>query len=276
MLNEPPDRNPSEADSANQQLKLRIPLVQPAFMLLMLATLVAFFLVRIPTAPESDPLLIRLGAQGSAILERTQVYRLFSAQLLLEQPYWGSGFVAGLLSGLVSLYTFYIVGTGAERLWGHLRFALVFLLGGLAGTLLTMIFIGLNLVPADVFLATAPNAIMAVLAGEVVYMYRHRKLWGLRGAQRRIFLGGLASINLVLGAFASRVDLFGLLGGLIGGAVLAWYVAPLHLPRPHPEEPGALLGEDVNPLRSQWVTLALYVTALVGLLALGVTLTRQL
>lgn len=273
MLNEPPNRKPSE-NAPDQQIKLRIPLAQPAFTILLLFILVALFLARIPNTLPDDPILNQLGAQGSAILLGGQPYRLLTAQLLLEQPYRGSRLIVGIISLGISLYTLYIVGNGAERLWGHGRFAVIYFLGGIAGALVSLLVIPLNLMPIDVYFAAAPNAILAVLAGEVVYMYRHRNLWGLRGMQRRIFLVTLAFVNLLVGAFAPRVDLFGLIGGIIGGAVLAWFVAPLHMPRPHPDEPGALLGEDMNPLRRSWVVIAVYSTALVGLLALGVSLVR--
>ncbi len=274
MLNEPNNRNPSEnAQAGAGRVTLRIPSVLPIVTWVIGLVLLLVLLARITATPQTDQVLTTLGIQGSAVLEEAQSLRLVSSLLLLAQPYRMQWLVPGL-SALLSLYTLYIVGNGAERLWGHLRFGLLYLIGGAAGCLVTLVLVAFGVVPASIALVGAPNAIMALLGGEVIYMYRHRKLYSTRGRQRQIFLGSIALLNLVLGAFAPTVDLFGMIGGLLGGALLAWYVAPLHMLRPHPDEPGALLGEDVNPLRGQLVPLALYVTGLVGLLALGVTLMR--
>jgi hypothetical protein len=130
--------------------------------------------------------------------------------------------------------------------------------------------IAVNLVPLDMVMSAGGNAVLAVLAAEQVYLYKHRKLYGKRGQQRRMYLTVLAVLVLVLGALAPRTDLFGLLGGMAGGATLAAFISPFHLPRPHPDEPGALLGEDVNPLQTRVIPLALYVSALLSVLILGV------
>ncbi|MEM6282879.1 MAG: rhomboid family intramembrane serine protease [Chloroflexota bacterium] len=273
MLNEPPDKNASESTG---QLTLRIPTVTPAFTAVMLVLLFLLTLVRIPTGPEADTLLQVFGVSGEGALQNRQAYRALTALFLLEQPYatGAASLITGLIALVISLYSFYIIGTSAERLWGHVRFGLVYFLGGMAGTLTTLIFVGAGAIPVGALVVGAPAGIVATLGGEIIYMYRHRKLYGQRGQQRRGFLGMLVLLNLIAGAFAARTDLFGLLGALIGGAVLAWYIAPVHLPRPHPEDPGALLGEDVNPITRRLVPLAVYATGLVALLALASVLFR--
>ncbi|MEL6149446.1 MAG: rhomboid family intramembrane serine protease [Chloroflexota bacterium] len=273
MLNEPPDKNPSENAG---QLTLRIPTVTPAFTAVMLVLLFLLTLVRIPTGPDEDTLLRLFAVSGDGALMNGQSYRALTSLFLLEQPYATSAasIITGIIALVINLYSFYIIGTSAERLWGHLRFGLVYFLGGMAGTLTTLIFVGAGAIPQAALIVGAPAAIMATLSGEIIYMYRHRKLYGQRGQQRRGFIGTLVLLNMVVGAFASRTDLFGLLGALIGGAVLAWYISPVHLPRPHPEDAGALLGEDVNPLKRRLLPLAVYGTGLVALLALASVLFR--
>jgi rhomboid protease GluP len=274
MLNDSDNRNPSEkTGSGREQVTLRIPSVRPIVTWVIGGILVLVLLARMTATPATDQALMTMGIEGQAVLAEAESFRLASALVLLAQPYGMRWWVPGL-SALLSLYTLYIVGNSAERLWGHLRFGLVYVVGGITGALVTLVLVSVGFVPVGVAIVAAPNAIVALLSGEVVYMYRHRKLYGKRGGQRQRFLGGIAALNVVLGAFAPTVDLFGIMGGLLGGVLLAWYVTPLHVLRSHPDKPGALLGEDVNPLRGQLVPLAFYLTGLVGLLALGMTLMR--
>lgn len=267
-----PDKIPSDSfvPDPSQKITLRIPSVSPALTVIMLIVLLVVFLLRLPNPPDADPVLMALGVQGTALFTQTQLYRLLTALVLVEQSSWWLAWLHMLVSG----YTLFIVGASSERLWGHLRFGLMFLLGGATGILASLLLVSVGIVPENLYLVAAPNAILSTLGGEIVYMYRHRRLYGLRGRQRRTFLTTMAVINLLLGAFAPRVDLFGMIGGLLGGAVLAWFIAPFHVLRPHPDDVSAILGEDANPLQSQIVPLALYVTALVGILALGVAIAR--
>jgi hypothetical protein len=49
-----------------------------------------------------------------------------------------------------------------------------------------------------------------------------------------------------------RVDNWAHLGGVLGGAALAWFIGPIFIVRRHPEHPDALLGEDINPLKGKY------------------------
>lgn len=265
MLNEPPNRNSSDQ---KQSVKLRIPSVSPIFTISMLIVGFLTFLARFRADALSDVILQRLGIQGAAVLEQYQLYRLFTAQILLEQFYPPLAYL-GIIQALLSLYTLYIVGSSMERLWGNTRFALVYVLGGTTGAIVSLLLVASGVIPADIYLVTAPNAILAVLGAEWVYMFKHRRLYTRQGQLRRNYLIGLAVLNLIVGAFVARVDLFGLLGGLVGGGILATIISPLHLPRPHPDEPGALLGEDVNPLHRRTLMLTLYASVLASALLLG-------
>jgi rhomboid protease GluP len=272
MLNDSPDRNPSETARAPQQVTLRIPSVTPAVTALLLLTMLLLFVVGLFSS-NGDPLLVRTGLQADAVLQQNELYRLITPLLLLERPY-APGAIVAVASALLGLYTFYIVGNSMERLWGNLRFALVFFLAGSTSVIVTLLLASFGWIGDDVFFVAAPGAILAVLGAEFIYMVRHRKLYGTRGRQRRFYLAGLAILNLALAVIAPRTEIFGTLGGMIGGDVLSWFVGPLHLPRAHPDEAGALLGEDVNPLSSRWVNVVLYFTVLLSMLTLAVYLGR--
>ncbi len=244
MVNEPPKKKP------RQQVSLRIPSVSPLLTYLMLFCSGALVLSGIASVETAESLIATLGVNVIAVVNDAQFYRPFSALFLNANPQ-GPNPAINLAHAASTLYLLYIIGSSTERLWGHVRYALVFILGGMAGAVLSM-----SLSAPNVFLVAAANGVLAAGGAELVYLYKHRKLLGRNGRRRRNYLAALMAINLVLAFFAANVDLWGPLGGLIGGAVLGWAISPFHVVRMHPDEPGALLGEDVNPLaRRAWVPL---------------------
>ena len=164
---------------------------------------------------------------------------------------------------IFNCYILYQVGTSVERLFGHVRFGLVYLLGGLAGSIASAV-----LGDPRTYSVGASGAVFAVLGAELVYLYQHRKLLGVRGrAQIRsvimfMFINFAFGALTGLGATAIRVDNWAHLGGAIGGAALAWFIAPLYIVRRHPERPNALLGEDINPLKNRYWAVSLFGAAL--------------
>ena len=257
MPNDMTDRTSSEAA---EQVTLRIPTATPTVTALLVVTLLLLFV-----GGTLDTLLLtRTGLQMNAIINELQLHRLLTGLVLL--PFQPERMIISVLFALVSLYTLYIVGNSTERLWGNARFALVYGLAGVSGGVVTVLLAALGLLPTEAFYAAAPGAILAGLGAEFVYMTLHSNLYGQRGVQRRMYLGGLAALNVLLAAFVPQVDVFGTVAGLLGGAVFAWYVGPMHLPRQHPDDPNALLGEDVNPLSTRWTTVLLYFTVVLALL----------
>lgn len=260
MTNETPDRTSSK--KANQQVTLRIPTATPTVTALLVLTLL---LLWVANMAQGENMLLRQAGLGEAsVLEALQLHRLLTSLVLLPAP--TERMALTIAMGLLSLYTLYIVGNSMERLWGNLRFALVYLLVGLLGVVLTLLLMVLGLLPGDGFYAAAPGAVLGLLGAEWMYMRRHRKLYGQRGQQRQLYLAGLAALNIMLMVFAPFVDVVGSLASLAGGVVLAWQAGPLHLPTQHPDEPGALLGEDVNPLRTRWLTLLIFATLILAFL----------
>lgn len=106
----------------------------------------------------------------------------------------------------------YMVGKIAEQVWGKLAYISLYLLAGVFGGLLTM------LLSPTVLSAGASSSIFGLFAAVAVLGY-----FG-RGS----FLGQLGSsfqtlivVNLVLNLFMPDVNIWGHLGGAIGGGLLA-------------------------------------------------------
>ncbi len=286
MFNDPPPErrkpHPLERDPAplpnspppGQQVILHIPSVKPNVTYAIIAINVIIFLIR-ALSPEIDEQFFLLGANHPPdVIAGGEIYRLFTSMFLHASVFSprGNYVFQYSLHLIFNMYILYNVGTQIERLFGHVRFALVYLLGGLAGGVLSVV---LN--DASIYSVGASGAVFAVLAAQFVYLYQHRKLLGARGRAQMRSLAMLAIINLLFGALtglggaALRVDNWAHIGGMIGGLALTWAIGPIYIVRRHPEQPDALLGEDINPLKNRYWALSLYVVVLMVILIVART-----
>lgn len=274
---EPPPPPPSEQQPPRQRVTLHIPSVRPTATYLLILINVAIFVIR-ATSPELDEQLFLWGANHPRdVLLGGEYYRLLTSMFLHASIYnpFGGFAPANSLHLIFNMYILYAVGTSLERLFGHTRFVIVYLLGGLAGSVLSMLLGGL-----DIYSVGASGAVFSILGAEFIYLFHHRRLMGEAGRARRQSLITFGIINLLFGlasaipGSAMRVDNWAHLGGLVGGLVLAWFISPILTLKEHPDHPGELLGVDTNPLNRRYWIVSLYATALVVLVFIGVTLAR--
>lgn len=266
----PPGGDPPQGGARPRQpVTLHIPSVRPTFTYALIAINVAIFLIR-ASSFQIDQQLLEWGANNpAAVVANGEVYRLFTSMFLHASIFtFRGGYVfANSLHLIFNMYALYVFGVQVERLFGHVRFALIYLLGGLGGAVLSAV-----LSDASVYSVGASGAVFAILGAEFVYLYQHRKLLGARGRAQMQSLALITVINLLYGGLttaagaAMRIDNWAHIGGLVGGLALAWGIGPLYIVRRHPEIPGALIGEDINPLKNRYWVLTIYGLALMGLL----------
>ncbi|MFN8450719.1 MAG: rhomboid family intramembrane serine protease [Anaerolineae bacterium] len=284
MLNDPPPerrkQHPLERDPVpppmpgggqpqRQQVILHIPSVRPTVTYAIIAINVLVFVIRL-ISPQLDDQIFYWGANhGQDVVVNGEVYRLLTSMFLHASIYGfrGALVLQNSLHIVFNMYILYVIGTQVERLFGHVRYAAVYLLGGLAGSVLSAALGG-----GDSYSVGASGAVFAVIGAQFIYLYQHRKLLGVRGRAQMRSLIYLAAINLVFGALTGVagagiiVDNWAHLGGLIGGLILTWAIGPIYILRQHPEHPGELLGEDINPLKNRYWVLSLYVVVLMAIL----------
>lgn len=170
-------------------------------------------------ATARDLWTLILGAKIDALIEAGQLWRLFSAVFVH----------AGLLHLAVNLFSLHFLGRVLEAVFGPVRFLLVYLLSGLAGSLA-------SLALSDAASVGASGAIFGVLGGVAVFgiRNRHRMVPALR---RHLVTNPLIwiGLNTLAGLAIPRVDLAAHTGGLLCGAlvslVLADRIGPVQ-PRP--------------------------------------------
>jgi membrane associated rhomboid family serine protease len=146
-----------------------------------------------------------------------------------------AGFLhAGLLHLAFNMYLLYLLGQLLEPAVGRMRFALIYFVSLLAGSL------GVLLVSPDVLTVGASGAVFGLM-GAAVVLQRSRGISPFASG-----LGGLIAINLVLTFLIPGISVGGHVGGLIGGLVAGALLLELPervtLPRAVPELAALALG----------------------------------
>ncbi|MDZ4670576.1 MAG: rhomboid family intramembrane serine protease [Phototrophicales bacterium] len=225
--------------------------------------IMAFYIL----TPQQANDIYRWGANNHReVLQGGQYHRLLSAMFLH----------ASISHVILNMYSLYIIGATIERFFGYLRFLAVYFLGGLAGSVLSVI---LN--PPLVTSVGASGAIFAIFGAQYIYLYKHRKLLGEMGKQQMRQLLIIGGLNFAVGIISTfnfeggvSIDNWGHLGGLIGGLIVAWFISPLFLLQKHPTNENAFEVVDVNPLENHYTNLLLYGSGLMVIIIIGTFFAR--
>jgi rhomboid protease GluP len=118
-----------------------------------------------------------------------------------------------------NMYALFILGPGLERLFGHVRFLVLYLLGGFAGNVISFLL-------SPEYSLGASTAIFGLIGAQGVFFYRNRELYGRMARSALINTLTVAAINLIIG-LSPGIDNWGHVGGLIGGTLFAWFGGPL-------------------------------------------------
>lgn len=285
MINEPPESGrrvhplenpavrpaPTTDDAPRTKVTLHIASVKPYVTWALVGVMVIIFLVRAINPAWDEALFLAFANRQSDVFRNGEFYRLFTSMFLHASIQGGLG---NSLHLIFNAYILWSSGSQLESMFGHLRFWLIFLLGGLTGSIASALLGG------NIYSVGASGAVFAVLGAQFVFLYKHRKLLGAAGRSQMRSLITLGAMNLALGLISSlspsggRIDNWAHLGGAVGGLALAWVISPFYLVRRHPMIPTDLLGEDSNPLIRRTTALSLYAAGLVVLLIVGSMLLR--
>jgi membrane associated rhomboid family serine protease len=250
-----------------QRVRLQLPTPQPTFTYVLLGAIIVVYLLGqiFPEPPQrvvmgyrvtntEDWMVVAFAKVNQFILQDGQVYRLLTSMFL------HSGIAHLFFNG----WALYVIGQDIERLFGHVRFLLIYFLGGLTASVASMI------LSPEAWSVGASGAIFAIFGAEMVFLYRNRVLFGELARRRLTTLLYLLALNLFIGVFANTVnsatgagliDNWAHVGGFLGGLALAWLLGPLFKAAPPvsvpSETPGTPSGvmiplEDQNP-PSRWM-----------------------
>jgi rhomboid protease GluP len=154
--------------------------------------------------------LIDFGAMSGPEIAGGDYWRLFTAMFLH----------VGVIHLAMNAFMLFIFGRLVESVFGPFRFALLYVLSGLFGSLTSF------LINSDVIAAGASGAVFGIIGVMAAYFAAQRNVMGKMAQQNLYGLLGLAAINLVLGQIIPGIDNWAHLGGFAAGFGLGYAFTP--------------------------------------------------
>lgn len=176
------------------------PYVTYVFLALNIGTWLIMSLVGLLMGWNQSQQLFYFGAKVNLLIVQGEYWRLLTAMFLH----------IGILHLFFNSYALYIYGPLVEKLFGKVKFTLIYLISGLIGSLLSYIFSAHDA-------AGASGAIFGLM-GSLLYFRKEKK-----SLYQKVFGPGLIliiGINLVYGFVQPGIDNWGHIGGLLGGFLM--------------------------------------------------------
>jgi len=201
---------PPEPASSPQSVRVAMPSLVPMATYAILGFTVLIYLLQMASKAmlNGDDLPLMLGARVTELILEGQWWRFIT-------PVFLHGSVTHIFFNMYALLS---LGSLLERHFGHGRFVLLYFLGAFAGNVFSFLL-------TDGYSVGASTAIFGLVAAEVIFFYQNRKLFGSQAKQaigNAVFIIG---VNLFIG-LAPGIDNWGHVGGLLGGAMFAWFAGP--------------------------------------------------
>ena len=143
--------------------------------------------------------LVNISNFGSNI----EFYRIFTSIFLH----------ASLIHFLMNMYSLYVIGPQLESFYGKIKYLIIFVVSGIIGNLLSLLFMQNNVVAVG-----ASGSIFGLLGSLLYFGYYYRVY--LSGVIRSQIIP-LIILNLGIGFLASSINNFAHIGGLIGGILIS-------------------------------------------------------
>lgn len=213
-FSDPNPDQPPEAIPTRQPVYVRMPSLPPtATYILIGVTVFVYILQMLGSALLGDSnygidFVTLFGARISEAIDAGQVWRLIT-------PVFLHGSLAHIFFNMYALLS---VGSLLERHFGHGRFVLMYFLGAFSGNVLSYLF-------TQGYSVGASTAVFGLIAAEAVFFYQNRELFGSHARSAISNAVFIIVINLFLG-LAPNIDTWGHIGGLLGGAIFAWFAGP--------------------------------------------------
>jgi rhomboid protease GluP len=207
---EPPAQSPQGETVPQQAVRVALPSLAPMATYVILGFTVLIYLLQMASmAILNDDLPLMLGARVTDLIREGQWWRFIT-------PVFLHGSVAHIFFNMYALLS---LGTFLERHFGHGRFVLLYFLGAFAGNVFSFLL-------TEGYSVGASTAVFGLVAAEVIFFYQNRKLFGGQAKQAIGNAAVIIVINLFIGISSSGIDNWGHVGGLLGGAMFAWFAGP--------------------------------------------------
>ena len=180
---------------------------EPVTVALILINVLVFIAVELTGTSQNAWHVLDYGAAYTPyIVQNGEVYRLFTSMFL----HFG---IEHLVNNMLVLF---VLGSRLEQVIGKLRFLFIYLAGGIAGNIFSLI---LELRNQDFSLSAGASGAVFAVMGAMIYVVIRNKGWLGDLSMRQILV--MAVFSLYFGFTSSGVDNAAHIGGMIAGFVLA-------------------------------------------------------
>jgi membrane associated rhomboid family serine protease len=156
--------------------------------------------------------LITYGAKDNDLIIAGQYWR-FITPIFLH---------VNLLHIGLNMLNLAVLGVFLERIVGHLRFFLIYVVAGVVSIIASFYF-----APQEISVG-ASGAIFGLVGAYSIFVLVHRHALPRKGTPALLWLIFIIGINLSVGLFFSTVDNYAHVGGLLSGCLLGWEFTPLY------------------------------------------------
>lgn len=180
---------------------------EPVTVVLILINVLVFIAVELTGTSQNAWHVLDYGAAYTPyIVQNGEVYRLFTSMFL----HFG---IEHLVNNMLVLF---VLGSRLEQVIGKLRFLFIYLAGGIAGNIFSLI---LELRNQDFSVSAGASGAVFAVMGAMIYVVIRNKGWLGDLSMRQILV--MAAFSLYFGFTSSGVDNAAHIGGMIAGFVLA-------------------------------------------------------
>ena len=198
---------------------------------------------------EDPDVLLDFGALYGPLIANGEYWRIFTAMFLH----------VGLMHLVVNSFGLLIFGNMVERVYGHLRFGIIYVLAGLAGSVASYL---MNSIAIG---AGASGAIFGVLGAFAAYLTARRGLLGEMGRQSLVGVLVLAAIQLAHGFATPGIDNWAHMGGLVTGFAVGLAFAPHYKVWTDPVGTVRRVADTNSAIKQWWVLPVVALVLLAGI-----------
>ncbi len=196
-------KNESKSKIAEKIFSFKKPIV--TYSLIFICILVFILMYVLGDGSTDNYTLLVFGANVDTLTKNGDYYRLFTSMFLH----------IGILHLLCNMYSLYIIGKEVENVFGKVKYLIIYLLSGIAGSILSLAF------NHNTICAGASGAIFGLLGALLYFGYYYRTYLGVTLTRSII---PVIVLNLIIGFTSSGIDNAAHIGGLVGGILIAMAV----------------------------------------------------
>ena len=196
-------KNESKSKIAEKIFSFKKPIV--TYSLIFICILVFILMYVLGNGSTDNYTLLLFGANVDTLTKNGDYYRLFTSMFLH----------IGILHLLCNMYSLYIIGKEVENVFGKVKYLIIYLLSGIAGSILSLAF------NHNTICAGASGAIFGLLGALLYFGYYYRTYLGATLTRTII---PVIVLNLIIGFTSSGIDNAAHIGGLVGGILIAMAV----------------------------------------------------